>query len=66
MKIYWLIVFVPAAIGSALLGVNPSLVFVLAFLGMIPLAALLSVIVVLTGLVHVFEGFRTGPMRNTN
>jgi Ca2+:H+ antiporter len=42
MKIYWLLIFVPLAIGAALLGVNPTLVFVLAFFGMIPLAALLS------------------------
>lgn len=42
LKLYWLLVFVPLAIGAWLLNLNPTLVFVLSFLAMIPLASLIS------------------------
>lgn len=42
MKLYWLLVFVPLAIGAQLLNSSPTLVFVLSFLAMIPLASLIS------------------------
>lgn len=42
MKIYWLLIFVPLAIGARLLNAPPTFIFVFAFFGLIPLAALLS------------------------
>ena len=42
MKLYWLLIFVPLAIGARLLNLNPTIVFVLSFLAMIPLASLIS------------------------
>ena len=42
MKLYWLLIFVPLAIGAWLLNLIPTLVFVLSFLAMLPLAALIS------------------------
>lgn len=42
MKLYWLLGCVPLAIGAWLLNFNPTLVFVLSFLTMLPLAALIS------------------------
>ena len=42
MKLYWLFVFVPLAIIAQVLGLGPTIVFVTAFLGMIPLALLIS------------------------
>lgn len=42
MKISWLLIFVPLAIGAQLLNLSPTIVFVLAFLAMIPLAALIG------------------------
>ena len=41
MKLYWLLIFVPLAIGAQLLNLSPTLVFVLSFLAMIPLALLI-------------------------
>lgn len=42
MKLYWLLVFVPLAIGAELLRLSATIVFVLAFLAMIPLASLIG------------------------
>ena len=42
MKLYWLLIFVPLAIGGWLLNLSPTIVFVLSFLAMLPLAAIMS------------------------
>jgi Ca2+:H+ antiporter len=42
MKLYWLLIFVPLAIGARVLNLSATIVFVLSFLAMIPLASLIS------------------------
>jgi len=54
VKLYWLLVFVPLGVAAWLLNLSPTVVFVVSFLAMIPLASVIS------QAVEVLAGY-TGP-----